>query len=210
MNLIVSIYFWKVEVDLQIYWLVERVGKYNGMKRLQIFKWWFQSSAFFRVSAKSYVLMQKTKAKKQTNKKTWKKSNPSNVFFWTSCLAWELRTGLINHYGNIFWLPLCFLFLFSISSHLALAKENRSWEILPQSNQTCQLERRDCQVPGAGWQFVSTSCIKAHVMLLEAWHPQRRPIWCVIQFICMNAWPAESDFPLLTLKVKVKCLPCWF
>lgn len=38
MNLIVSIYFWKVEVDLQTYWLVERVGKYNGMKRLQIFE----------------------------------------------------------------------------------------------------------------------------------------------------------------------------
>lgn len=74
MNLIVSIYFWKVEVDLQIYWLVERVGKYNGMKRLKIFKWWFQSSAFFGVSDKSYVLMQKTKAKKETNKKTWKKN----------------------------------------------------------------------------------------------------------------------------------------
>lgn len=72
--LIVSIYFWKVEVDLQTYWLVERVGKYNGMKRLQIFEWWFQSSAFFRVSDKSYVLMQKTKAKKQTNKRTWKKN----------------------------------------------------------------------------------------------------------------------------------------
>ena len=60
------------------------------------------------------------------------KQNQNNVFFWMPGLAWELRTGSLNHYGNIFWPSLCFLFLFSLSSHLELARENRSGAIFSQ------------------------------------------------------------------------------
>lgn len=60
------------------------------------------------------------------------KLNQNNVFFWMPGLAWKLRTGSLNHYGNIFWPSLCFLFLFSLSSHLELAGENRSGAIFSQ------------------------------------------------------------------------------
>jgi hypothetical protein len=85
-----------------------------------------------------------------------RKSKQSIIFFGMPSLVWELSINSLNLYCSIFHPLLGFLFLFLLFHHLMLAEENRSGRNSP-NNQTCQLERNDCQVSGAGWQFVSTS-----------------------------------------------------
>lgn len=76
--IIAVIYCWKDEMDLQIYWWVERVEKYCGTKRLQIFKGWYQSSAF---PLKSLVIVICFKQKTEQNKIKTEQCILLNVWF---------------------------------------------------------------------------------------------------------------------------------